>query len=252
MELKKWEVDTNGDPFWRLYWNDTPGAFAHDGYQGFELVPSELMVIPPETPFTGRLENDVNHMHLTFLTRFVYKTKRIFTFPLSKEAKQRVRIFTEPSERPLTRIDQTFAANYLASLALSQIPRDGFSHLAIDTRVARTIEYMKGHLREIVSNDEFAAMANLNTNSYIRLFSESIGQSPQAYFAKLKIDHACVLLMSTEDTIEDITAAIGYCDRYHFSKMFKKVRNMSPVQYRKQSISAIDGSVLWKNIRMGR
>lgn len=246
--LRKWEFDGKGDPYWRLYWNDSSGAFARDENQEFGLISTKLMVIPPETPFSARLENDVNHMHLTFLSRFVYKEKCIHTFHLTREARQRVKVFTEPAGKRLTRIDQTFAASYLACLALSQIPKDGFNHIAIDARVSRTIEHMKSHLHCIVTNDEFADMANLNINSYIRLFSESIGQSPQAYFTKLKIDYACILLMNTHDTIEDIATATGYCDRYHFSKMFKKARNMSPAQYRKQSISGVDGKVHWRDI----
>ncbi|MHC4886474.1 MAG: helix-turn-helix domain-containing protein [Planctomycetota bacterium] len=47
-------------------------------------------------------------------------------------------------------------------------------------------------------------------------------------------DRAYSLLTSTDRTIKEIAAGVGFCNPIHFSKLFKTRMGMAPGGYRKQ------------------
>jgi AraC-like DNA-binding protein len=54
------------------------------------------------------------------------------------------------------------------------------------------------------------------------------------YFIHLKIQNACKLLYLTDMTVREVSFELGYDDPYYFSRLFKKVMGISPMQYRNQ------------------
>jgi len=238
VELHRWEVDCTGDPFWRLYWNDRRGAFARDHRGEYPLEPGHFLVIPPETPFRGRLERPVGHLYPTFVTSAVYEHRWIHRFPVSPEAR---RFLAPLTARPggSADLEKRLAAHALVYLALNRIPQDGFQRRRFDPRVQAVLNQMRRELQQPGRNPDWAATANLSTNAFIRLFTENVGQSPLARFQKLKIDQACIWLTTTQWSIEEIAERLGFCDRYHFSKQFKKLRRISPGRYRAESLAPI-------------
>jgi AraC-like DNA-binding protein len=58
------------------------------------------------------------------------------------------------------------------------------------------------------------------------------GHSPIQHFLHLKIQHACLLLDTSENSIKQIAGEVGYNDAYYFSRLFKQVMGVSPSGYR--------------------
>ena len=50
-----------------------------------------------------------------------------------------------------------------------------------------------------------------------------------------RIELAGVLLHNSAKKIEEIAAATGFCDRYHFSRVFKRLRGMGPAEFRRRA-----------------
>ena len=48
-----------------------------------------------------------------------------------------------------------------------------------------------------------------------------------------RVERACVLLHATGNSIEQIAEATGFCDRYHFTRVFTRLRGVSPAAFRK-------------------
>lgn len=235
IELPRWQVDCVGDPFWRLYWNDRAGAFAADEQGEHPLEPTHFVVIPPETPFLGRLERPVCHLYPTFVTGAVYQRRCIHRFPVCPEARRQLAILTGPSADS-TQLERRLAAHALVFHALCRIPADGWQQRRFDPRIQAVLDRMQRELQQPGRNADWAATAHLSTNAFIRLFTENVGRSPLAWFQKLKIDQACIWLTTTSWSIEEIAERLGFCDRYHFSKQFKKLRHISPARYRAESL----------------
>jgi len=74
----------------------------------------------------------------------------------------------------------------------------------------------------------------MSENTLIRQFHRYLGVSPQQHLQRLRIERACRLLLATSKTIDKIAEECGFCDRYYFSKIFKKQRGIGPAGFRKQ------------------
>lgn len=55
---------------------------------------------------------------------------------------------------------------------------------------------------------------------------------------QMKVDKACWFLQFSEESIKAIAEATGFCDRYHFTKIFTKSMGQSPGRFREYNKSA--------------
>lgn len=94
------------------------------------------------------------------------------------------------------------------------------------------IQEMKENLHQSLSLDYLATKTALSKNYLVHLFHKKTGYSPVDYFIHLKIQRACQYLDTTNYSIKEIGTLIGYEDPYYFSRIFKKIMNQSPKQYR--------------------
>ena len=96
-----------------------------------------------------------------------------------------------------------------------------------------TIALLHQRVKENLTLNEMADHAGLSTSHFSRLFREQTGYSPIDYLIRLKIQHACRLLILSRKTVREIGSEIGYDDPYYFSRIFKRVIGISPNHYRK-------------------
>lgn len=102
--------------------------------------------------------------------------------------------------------------------------------------VGQSINFMLDRLAEKLKLDEIAAEIGLSASHFSRLFLNRTGHSPIDYFIQLKIQRACRLLDNSSKTIAEIAREMGFDDQFYFSRTFRKVMGMSPVEYRKRGI----------------
>lgn len=106
-----------------------------------------------------------------------------------------------------------------------------------EDRILRSIQYMRNHLDESRSLEELAEVARFSPSHYSHLFKQQTNTSPIRFFIRLKMQRACELLHSTNQTVEAIGRQVGYSDPFHFSRMFKKIIGRSPSEYRETTPS---------------
>ncbi|MDR3318178.1 MAG: AraC family transcriptional regulator [Clostridiales bacterium] len=63
-------------------------------------------------------------------------------------------------------------------------------------------------------------------------FKYVIGKPIMRYINERKIREAEYLLASTSSTVKMIAASLGFCDPFHFTKVFKKQTGLCPTEYR--------------------
>jgi AraC-like DNA-binding protein len=81
--------------------------------------------------------------------------------------------------------------------------------------------------------ESMAACTGLSRSAFFKRFNELAGQSPGQVLLALRIRHACQLLRSNQ-TVEQVCAAVGYQSIAAFTRAFAKVVGMQPGAYRKQ------------------
>lgn len=100
------------------------------------------------------------------------------------------------------------------------------------SRIKRSVEYLNSFYTDDISVPSLAKMENLSVSRYNAVFRETLGTSPIEYVTDLRIKHACTLLDTTDLSVGQVGNAVGYSDKYFFSKVFKKRLGTSPKSYR--------------------
>ncbi len=100
--------------------------------------------------------------------------------------------------------------------------------------ISKNITFMKANVSEALSLKELASHTGLSIAHYSKLFTQKTGFSPIDHFIQLKIQYACQLLDISQMYVKEVAHRVGYEDPYYFSRIFKKVMQMSPVEYRKR------------------
>lgn len=72
----------------------------------------------------------------------------------------------------------------------------------------------------------------LDSAYFSRLFKKRTGMSPKQYLLKIRMERAKELLLTTDHSIKEIAATVGYNDPLYFSKLFYKAEGMAPSKYR--------------------
>lgn len=94
------------------------------------------------------------------------------------------------------------------------------------------VKYVLNHYSEDVSSAQLCACCNLSPVHLRRLFSAMVGVPPIAFLHKIRINHACSELSSTELPIVSIAERCGYTSLSSFNRQFQKIMQISPSEYR--------------------
>ncbi|THF83242.1 response regulator transcription factor [Cohnella fermenti] len=94
------------------------------------------------------------------------------------------------------------------------------------------IHYINEHYREDISIPAMSRMFNINANYMSQLFKKEAGMTFTEYVTSLRLEHACKLLTATDDPINEIAERSGYDDYFYFSRIFKKIKGITPSAYR--------------------
>jgi AraC-like DNA-binding protein len=77
-----------------------------------------------------------------------------------------------------------------------------------------------------------AGAAGVSRATLARRFSELVGESPMTFLTGQRIALAADLLGEPQATLESVARQVGYASPYALSTAFKRLRGVSPQQYR--------------------
>lgn len=101
--------------------------------------------------------------------------------------------------------------------------------------IQRVQYYITEHLNEPITREQLASYVHLNPAYLSRLFKREVGESITDYILHVRMSLAKDLITSSTIPISDVAKTFGYHNFSHFSKMFRKVYQASPQQFRQQS-----------------
>ncbi|MBD0384257.1 response regulator [Paenibacillus sedimenti] len=112
------------------------------------------------------------------------------------------------------------------------------SHKSADKlNVDQIKDYIDHHYYEDISIALFTEKHYISKEHLLRLFKQKYGSGIYEYTLNVRMDKAKELLKDPELKIQTVSEKIGYNDTNYFSKAFKKHVGVSPLEFRKQSIT---------------
>ena len=94
------------------------------------------------------------------------------------------------------------------------------------------IEYIQTHYCD-VSIAYLSEHFGLSANYISTLIKQKLGIRYNDYITSLRLNQAKKLLLSTNQSVKEITSACGYYSQSHFTKLFIEHENCTPTEYRK-------------------
>jgi len=131
------------------------------------------------------------------------------------------------------------ATQFLWDIIDRQLPSDSLQATlpwrAVE-RILPALILMREQLTDPLSMEQLAAKCHLSPAHFRRIFAQAMGTSPLQYLQQKRLEKAGQLLLHSSDTIESISAQVGYEDPSYFSHTFRRIMGLSPGKYRKMNV----------------
>lgn len=105
-----------------------------------------------------------------------------------------------------------------------------------DYYVREAVNYIERNYQNNISIEEISRVVGVDRSYFGKIFKETIGTSPQEFLINYRMIKATELLKLTSLSVADIGKAVGYDNQLHFSRAFKKIYGVSPLNWRKQHV----------------
>jgi AraC-like DNA-binding protein len=101
-----------------------------------------------------------------------------------------------------------------------------------DPVVGRTLRLIHNDPAHAWTVAELAAEAGVSRAAFARRFTELVGEPPMKFLTDWRLSLAADLLLEPEATIGSVAYQVGYATPFALSAAFKRVRGISPRQYK--------------------
>lgn len=124
----------------------------------------------------------------------------------------------------------------LVYLSREVLSSSGFSgEKGINDAMMRARDYILENYDKHISLSELASHVYLSESYLSHCFKARFGTSPKNFILQVRINRAKELLSSTDMKINDIALKVGFLSQQRFNDAFKRLENLTPLNYRKNS-----------------
>ena len=144
---------------------------------------------------------------------------------------------------------QQMYKNYLEQLLITimrenqlSIPNSVFPESTHDLHMEvcdKICAYLSDNVYSNVSLDDLCKKFNYSRTFLCSKFRKLKGISIRQYYSALKISEACELLVSQKHSISHIAELLNYGNQYSFSRAFKQIMGLSPLQYKTKRLEML-------------
>ncbi|RDU99108.1 helix-turn-helix domain-containing protein [Trinickia dinghuensis] len=106
-------------------------------------------------------------------------------------------------------------------------------------RIQATVEWLNQNYGSRIPISSMAEHALMSERNFLRRFRAEMGHTPHDYLSKIRLEHACKLLLTTALPVDKIARHCGLFNGDHLRKHFVKQFGVSPVEYRTARFKAL-------------
>ena len=267
--IKSWEHKKLSFPFWRIYNNTQKGGFIEYKGQVYEMKPDTLFLIAPNTDYSSRLYDNkipkdgynltggrisettekerkelikngaIEHLFIHFTLGYPYDSisPGIYAFHKDEHLDKKIKLLHNYLTEHVAKFTFTISLTIQSLICdlLFNMGEENWKHQIRDIRIAKVINHIENNISKEFTNESLADIAHMATNAFSRLFKEHTGSTLQNFIKNKRIHEACLMLLHSNHSIDEIAERTGFANRYHFTRIFSKTRGNSPAKYRRES-----------------
>ena len=130
--------------------------------------------------------------------------------------------------------DQNQCANKLFGLfarACDECRAEGQNARTQAKYVSQAIRYIEANYNHRITVGDIAAHIGLNRTYFATLFKAHMGQTPQEFLLRHRIQKACDFFSNPHSTVASVAYSLGY-EPHIFSRLFKQFTGQTPTEYK--------------------
>lgn len=98
--------------------------------------------------------------------------------------------------------------------------------------ISRAITYVKDNYMNKITLEETSEYVYLSPSYFSRIFKMEMGINFNKYINQVRVEAARKLLLNDQVTLVDVSSRVGFEEQSYFSKVFKKMTDVTPSRYR--------------------
>lgn len=106
--------------------------------------------------------------------------------------------------------------------------------ISYNFNVNKAIKYIEENYKKQFTLDQLCESININKSYLCTIFKEHTGKTFSHYLSHYRIDKAKELLKDTKLSITEVAFTVGYNSVNYFNNNFKRLNNITPLQYRNE------------------
>lgn len=103
-------------------------------------------------------------------------------------------------------------------------------------QIKAVLKHIEQNYGSNITLNSLADIAGMNANYFCKVFQDVTQQTPMDYVIFYRIEQSAVLLATTSLSIVNIALECGFNDHSYFTKLFKRIKGVTPRAYRKSHI----------------
>jgi len=119
--------------------------------------------------------------------------------------------------------------SHCSTRRLERPPRGGLA----PWQTHRAIAYMKERLDQDISLQDLAGVVRLSRFHFCSVFRVATGCTPHEMLTRLRVEEACRLLTSSNQSISEISLSVGFQTPSAFAARFRKAVGLTPREFRR-------------------
>lgn len=232
-----WNFTNVCTPFWRIYYNFDAGCTIKSGDDVYKLEPAQALIVPDGVTFDCMGKRGVRHMWIHYsLHSARVETASVQVVKAIRPVRALAATLAEKIDTQKTPIGEVRHL-CLALIHLMLAEAKSLQLIAVVPRLRLIYDYITRHMDGEINNRELAEQAGMSVEGFTRWFRTTARRTPAEYIAEQRIREACRRLAFSEDTIEQIAEQVGFANRHHFSRVFKKYAGCGPAGFRGRVMS---------------
>jgi AraC-like DNA-binding protein len=125
----------------------------------------------------------------------------------------------------------------LSQIESSQLASDSYQNVLskkFESRINKVCSYLQLHFSESISLKQVADLVYMSESNFCKFFKKATSTTFSDYLNDLRINEACQLLLSSEDTVSKIAQECGYESLSYFNRVFLRKMNLTPSVFRRK------------------